>query len=87
MKNNNRYSKISSFEDFRIEKENLKFQSELIEAKLSLNYLHIRKALSISTLFSSLAKEFVLPKMSDFLGGLIKKIAKADHSEASDAKS
>jgi len=82
MKNNNRYSKISSFEDFRIEKENLKFQSELIEAKLSLNYLHFRKALSISTLFSSLAKEFVLPKVSDFLGVLIKKIPNTAHTES-----
>lgn len=76
MKNNRKYSDITSFEDFRLEKEKLRLRSKLIEVKLRLNYSEIRKAFSFSTLFSSLAKELVLPRISDFLGTLIKKTGK-----------
>jgi len=78
MKNyyNNKYSEISSFEDFRIERERLIFKSMLIEAKLSLTYMHIKEMYSVSNLFFSFAKESVFPKISDFIGELIKKVGK-----------
>ena len=75
MKNQkNKYCKISSFEDFRSEREQLKFRSKLIEAKLSLNYLEVGRMFSLSNLFTSLVKDVVLPKISEFLGVLIDKI-------------
>ncbi len=78
MKNNydNKYSEITSFEDFRIEREQLNFKSDLIEAKLKLTYLQVTEMLSVANLFSTIAKEVVLPKVSDFLGNLIKKVGK-----------
>ena len=78
MKNSydNKYSEISSFEDFRIERERLIFRSKLIEAKLNLTYLQVSKMFSVSNQFFSIAKEVVLPKISDFLGNLIKKVEK-----------
>jgi len=76
MKNNNtyQYSEISTLEDFRLEKERLILQRKLIELKLNLSYLLISKVFSVSNLIFSLAKEFILPKISDFLGSLIKKV-------------
>jgi hypothetical protein len=76
MKSNreNKYSHISSFEDLRLEREHLIFRSKLIESKLSLNYLHIREMYSVSNLFFSFAKETILPKISDFIGELIRKV-------------
>jgi hypothetical protein len=65
------FSEISSFEDFRIERERLIFRSKLIEAKLNLSFLHIRTVFSASNIFLSLAKSFILPKISDLLGGLL----------------
>jgi hypothetical protein len=78
MKDNHdsRYSEISSFEDFRLERERLIFRRRLIEAKLNLTYLQVSKILSVSSLFISMGKEIVLPWLSDLLGTLIKKIEK-----------
>jgi len=78
MKNNpdKKYSQITSFKDFHYERELLILRSKLIETRLTLNYLQVKKAFSVSSLFSSLAKEVVLPKISDFLGELIKKTEK-----------
>ncbi|OFY65209.1 MAG: hypothetical protein A2V64_06160 [Bacteroidetes bacterium RBG_13_43_22] len=89
MKSNSKskYSGISSFEDFRIEKEQLNFRNELIEAKLKLTYLKVTEKFSVSNLFGSLAREFVLPKVSDFLGDVIKKVGKDTHSEVDSSQS
>jgi hypothetical protein len=78
MKSNHehKYSEISSFEDLRIEREHLIFRSRLIEAKLNLSYLHVRKIFSVSNLFVSFAKESILPRISEYLGVLIKKVGK-----------
>ncbi len=75
MKNTNdhRYPEIESFEDFTYEKERLVFRSKLIEIKLNISYLEIIKIFSVSNLFFSLAKEVFLPRITDFLAGLIKK--------------
>jgi hypothetical protein len=84
MKNNydNKYSEITSFEDFRIEREQLNFKSDLIEAKLKLTYLQVTEMLSVANLFNTIAKEVVLPKVSDFLGNLVKKVGKEASSDS-----
>jgi hypothetical protein len=83
MKSNQKYnySEISSFEDLRLERERLIFRSRLIESKLSLNYLHIREMYSVSNLFFSFAKETILPKISDFIGELIRKVGRDPDTE------
>lgn len=73
---NHKYSEIVSFEDLRIEKERLILKSRLAEAKINLDVLHIRKAFSVSNLFLSFAKEYIFPRVSDFLGDLTKKVEK-----------
>jgi hypothetical protein len=88
MKNSyeNKYSGISSFKDFRNEREQLVFKSKLIEAKLHLSYLSISKFFSVSYLFSSLAKEVILPKVADFIGALANKAGKDTRSGSDENK-
>jgi hypothetical protein len=85
MKNrrDHKYSEIASFEDFGIEKERLTFRSKLTEAKLTITYLEISKLFSVSSMLFSVAKEVVLPKISDFLNDLVKKAEKEAFPEAS----
>jgi len=75
MKRNNEYlySDISSFEDLRIEKEKLILKYKIINARIRLNVLSFRKMFSISNIILSIAKEFMFPGISDFLGDLSKK--------------
>ena len=80
-KRENKYSHISSFEDLRLEREHLIFKSRLIESKLSLTYMHIKEMYSFSNLFFSFAKEAIFPKISDFLGELIKRTGKEPDAE------
>ena len=50
MKNNNRhiYSSITSFEDFKFEKDRLLIKKEIIEARIKLNYKQFSHIFSIS---------------------------------------
>jgi hypothetical protein len=73
MKNNLKFSEISSFEDFKAEKEHLRMKSMIIEAKLELSFLQVKRLFSVSNLLFSLAREVVLPKFADFIGVLTKK--------------
>jgi hypothetical protein len=66
------YPGISSFEDFRLEKERLLLKMELIETRMSFNFEKIRSVFSVSSMLFSLAKEYLMPKISDFLGGMFK---------------
>ena len=77
---NNRFSEISSFEDFRIEKEQLDFKSRLIESRLKLTYLQVTERFSVSNMLDSLFQGIVLPKFSCLLSELIKKIGKDTQS-------
>jgi hypothetical protein len=70
------YSKISSFEDFRLEKEKLALRKELSEARLKLGYNSVVRVFSISNLVSSIIKELVLPRISEILGILLKRLEK-----------
>jgi hypothetical protein len=76
-----RFPEIESFEDFTYEKERLVFRTKLIEAKLNLTYLEIIKIFSVSNMFFSLAKEVFLPRITDFLAGLIKNAEKTSADE------
>ena len=78
MKNNYKYAEITSFEDFRTEKERLILKSRIIETKINYNIISIRKMFSVTTLFHSLAKEFVLPKISEFFSDFIRKVENKD---------
>jgi hypothetical protein len=72
MKRNNKYkySEIISFEDFQYEKERLIFKKKLIETKLDFRISLIKDAFSASKFFSSIAKEFIWPKVLSFIGDL-----------------
>jgi hypothetical protein len=76
MKNNSidQYSEITSFEDFRLEKEILLLKKRLIETKIQHSFMQFSKIFTVSNLLFSISKEFILPKISDFLGVLIKKV-------------
>jgi hypothetical protein len=75
MKKNNdyHYSGISSFEDFRVEKEHLKFKSKLSETKINLSVLKVRENFSFSSQLFSVAREAILRRISDLLESLLKK--------------
>ncbi|QQS51513.1 MAG: hypothetical protein IPM71_01965 [Bacteroidota bacterium] len=68
-----RYSDITSFEDFRIEKERLMLQSKIIEMNLNFTYLKIRNFFSLSNAFYAIGKEIIMPKISGFINDLLKK--------------
>jgi|WetSurMetagenome_2_1015567.scaffolds.fasta_scaffold21447_3 hypothetical protein len=78
MENNYKYSEITSFKDLQAGKERLRLKGKLAEARLSLDFLQIKRAFSFSALFSSLAREIAFPKISQFLSTLIKKSRKED---------
>jgi hypothetical protein len=80
-KNRNKYSEISSFDDFRAEKEKLKFRGELVESRLNLTQSEVRKMFSVAGQFFSLAREVVIPKISELINVLIKKVRKEPSAE------
>ncbi|HNW57993.1 MAG TPA: hypothetical protein PKM69_09480 [Bacteroidales bacterium] len=82
MKNNHKYSEISSFEDFKAEKERLRMKSRIIETKMELSFLEVKRIFSISNLLFSIAREIALPKISDLLSSLIKKTEKTGSEES-----
>ena len=68
------YSEITTFEDFRLERERLKLKRQIIEAKLNLEYLRIGRIFSFANLIVPFAKEYLLPKISGLIEILIGKI-------------
>jgi hypothetical protein len=77
----NKYSEITSFEDFRTEKEKLKSRSDLVESRLRLTQSEVRKMFSVAGQFFSLAREVVIPKISELINVLIKKVRKEPSAE------
>jgi len=61
------YNSISSFEDFRLERQRLILRSRLIEAKINMEIILIRQLFSVSNVVLSLAREYILPKISGLL--------------------
>jgi hypothetical protein len=80
-KNRNKYSEISSFDDFHSEKEILKSRGELVESRLNLTQSEVRKMFSVAGQFFSLAREVVIPKISELINVLIKKVRKEPSAE------
>jgi hypothetical protein len=78
---NHKYSEISSFESLRLEKERLILKSKLAGAKIDLDISRIERALSVSNLILSFAKEYVLPNIMDLLGELSNKMEDKVQSE------
>jgi hypothetical protein len=68
-----RYSGITSFKDFRIEKERLNLKGKLMEAKMKLDVYNIRQAISVTNLIPSLIRDFGLTKISDTIEELFYK--------------
>jgi len=62
--NDHYYPGITNFEDFRLEKQRLILKSKLTEAKINMEIIMIREVFSVSSLFFSFAKEFILPKFT-----------------------
>ena len=61
------YNAIESFEDFRLESQRLILKGKLIEAKINMEIIQIRQLFSVSNVLISLAREFILPKISGLL--------------------
>ena len=80
-----KYSDISSFDDFHSEKEKLRHRGELVEARLRLTQSEVRKMFSVAGQFFSLAREVVLPKISELINVLIKKVRKEEPPEPGNA--
>ena len=81
----NKYSDISSFDDFHSEKEKLRHRGELVETRLRLTQSEVRKMFSVAGQFFSLAREVVLPKISELINVLINKVRKEAPPEPGDA--
>jgi hypothetical protein len=62
-----RYNSISSFEDFRLEKQRLILKGKLIEAKINMEIILIREVFSVSNVIISFAKEFLMPRISGLI--------------------
>jgi hypothetical protein len=67
------YSGISSFEDFRLEKERLKLKRQIVEARLNIDYLNISRIFSAANLILPFAREYLFPRISDLIGTLLGK--------------
>jgi len=68
---NHRCSEITSFKDFRREKEILTLHSKLIDTKLSLSFGQIRQSLTPSNLLSALAQKYLFPGVSKYFGDIL----------------
>jgi len=73
MKTNNDhpYNSITSFEDFRFEKERLILKGKLIEARINMEIILLRQFFSVSNLVMSFTREFILPKITGILEDLL----------------
>lgn len=67
------YSDISSFEDFQTEKERLKMKLKMTELRLNHSLAIITRVFSVSSMIISLAKDYIIPKISELLAGIVNK--------------
>jgi hypothetical protein len=70
---NHAYSEITSFDDFRLEKERLLLKRKLIETRLKLSYSRITNAFSVSNSLFSLAREYLYPKLTGWVERFFRK--------------
>jgi hypothetical protein len=64
---NNKYRSVSSFEDIRREKQILLLRGKILDARLSLDFLEIKKSVTPSAIISSVAKKYLLPEVASIL--------------------
>jgi len=69
-----KFSDIESFDDFRYETDRLVLKSRLVETRLQISFHDITSGFTLSGLIFSLARTLVMPKLSDLLGFLMRKI-------------
>ena len=72
-RNNFRYRSISSFKDFRREKDILILKGKILDTKLSVDFLHLKRGLTPGNLISSIAKEFLELRVVKYLLGFSEK--------------
>jgi len=65
------YNSIESFEDFRLERQRLILKSKLIEAKINMEIILVRQLFSVSNVVLSLAREYILPKISSLIDDIL----------------
>lgn len=73
-----RYAGISSFKGFRVEKDRLVRKRLNIEERIDLSYRMISRMVSVSTQFFNLAKDMIVPGITEFLKGWLNKNVNTD---------
>ncbi len=69
--NYSKYRSVSSFKDIRREKEILLLRSKILDARISLDFLEIKKSATPSAILSSMAKKYLLPEVASILYNLV----------------
>jgi hypothetical protein len=72
------YDRLSSFDDIRFERKRLTLKGKLLESRISIELGQIRDKFSLTTLTSTFARAFFLPKVSGLLGAILRKIEDKD---------
>lgn len=65
--NTNKYHSVTSFKDIEREKEILLLRGKLVDTRISLDLLDLKRSISPSAIISSLAKEYLLPEIAALL--------------------
>lgn len=71
--NHKKYAGISSFNDFSVEKGRLVQKSKKIRERIDVSFRVISKMASVSTQIFTLAKEIIVPKVSELFKGWLNK--------------
>ncbi len=72
------YDRLSSFDDIRFERKRLTLKGKLLESRISIELGQIRERFSLTTLTSTFARAFFLPKVSSLIGVILRKIEDKD---------
>jgi hypothetical protein len=70
------YTGITSLEEIRLEKSRLLLKGKLLESRIALDVGGVREKFSLAALVASFARSFILPRVSDLLGSLLKTVEK-----------
>ena len=70
----NHYTGISSIEDIKLEKTRLQLKGKLLESRMTLDLGQVREKFSLAAIAASFARSFVLPRISDLIGVILKKV-------------
>jgi hypothetical protein len=70
------YTGITSLEEIRLEKSRLLLKGKLLESRIALDVGGVREKFSLAALAASFARSFILPRVSDLLGSILKTVEK-----------